>query len=76
MDLALGAGRLDEEPASCGVMVIGNTHRYPSVLAKMAAAVDRIAHGRLSFGIGIGGMNGTTAPTASPSLQQVSVCAV
>jgi F420-dependent oxidoreductase-like protein len=37
-----------------GVMVTGNTYRHPAVLAKMAATVDRIAHGRLNFGIGTG----------------------
>ncbi|HEU5374402.1 MAG TPA: TIGR03560 family F420-dependent LLM class oxidoreductase [Ktedonobacteraceae bacterium] len=37
-----------------GVMVTGNTYRHPAVLAKMAATVDIIAHGRLNFGIGTG----------------------
>ncbi len=37
-----------------GVMVTSNTYRYPAVLAKMAATVDIIAHGRLNFGIGTG----------------------
>ncbi len=37
-----------------GVMVTGNTYRHPAVLAKMAATVDVIAHGRLNFGIGTG----------------------
>jgi F420-dependent oxidoreductase-like protein len=37
-----------------GVMVTGNTYRHPAVLAKMAATVDSIAHGRLNFGIGTG----------------------
>src|SRR5262245_49712625 len=37
-----------------GVMVSGNTYRHPAVLAKMAATVDRIARGRLNFGLGTG----------------------
>lgn len=37
-----------------GVMVTGNTYRHPAVLAKMAATVDVIAHGRLNFGLGVG----------------------
>jgi F420-dependent oxidoreductase-like protein len=37
-----------------GVMVSGNTYRHPAVLAKMAATVDVIAHGRLNFGLGTG----------------------
>src|SRR5262245_21642837 len=37
-----------------GVMVSGNTYRHPAVLAKMAATVDVLAHGRLNFGIGTG----------------------
>jgi len=37
-----------------GVMVTSNTYRYPAVLAKMAATIDIIAHGRLNFGIGAG----------------------
>jgi F420-dependent oxidoreductase-like protein len=37
-----------------GVMVTDNTYRHPAVLAKMAATVDVISHGRLNFGIGTG----------------------
>lgn len=37
-----------------GVMVTGNTYRHPAVLAKMAANVDIITHGRLNFGLGTG----------------------
>jgi alkanesulfonate monooxygenase SsuD/methylene tetrahydromethanopterin reductase-like flavin-dependent oxidoreductase (luciferase family) len=33
-------------------MVTGVTYRHPAVLAKMAATVDVITHGRLEFGIG------------------------
>lgn len=38
-----------------GVVVTSNRIRPPAVLAKMAATVDRISHGRLVFGIGAGG---------------------
>ena len=37
-----------------GVMVTDNTYRHPAVLAKIAATVDVISHGRLNFGIGTG----------------------
>ncbi|MGH2535406.1 MAG: LLM class F420-dependent oxidoreductase [Thermomicrobiales bacterium] len=37
-----------------GLMVTGNTYRHPAVLAKIAATVDVISHGRLDFGIGAG----------------------
>lgn len=37
-----------------GVMVTDNTYRHPAILAKMAATVDVISHGRLNFGIGTG----------------------
>ncbi|HET8841188.1 MAG TPA: TIGR03560 family F420-dependent LLM class oxidoreductase [Ktedonobacteraceae bacterium] len=37
-----------------GVMVTDNTYRHPAVLAKMAATIDVISHGRLNFGIGTG----------------------
>ncbi|GHO83122.1 TIGR03560 family F420-dependent LLM class oxidoreductase [Dictyobacter formicarum] len=37
-----------------GVMVTDNTYRHPAILAKMAATIDIIAHGRLNFGIGTG----------------------
>ncbi|MCC6178069.1 MAG: LLM class F420-dependent oxidoreductase [Chloroflexi bacterium] len=37
-----------------GLMVTGNTYRHPAVLAKIAATVDEISHGRLDFGIGAG----------------------
>lgn len=37
-----------------GLMVTGNTYRHPAVLAKIAATLDQISHGRLDFGIGAG----------------------
>jgi alkanesulfonate monooxygenase SsuD/methylene tetrahydromethanopterin reductase-like flavin-dependent oxidoreductase (luciferase family) len=37
-----------------GVMVTDNRLRLPTLLAKMAAAVDIISEGRLVFGIGVG----------------------
>jgi len=37
-----------------GIMVMSNTYRNPAVLAKMAATLDVITHGRLDFGLGAG----------------------
>lgn len=37
-----------------GVMVAGNTHRHPAILAKMIATVDQVSAGRLEVGIGTG----------------------
>jgi len=37
-----------------GTNVVCNSHRYPSVLAKMAATLDVISGGRLDLGIGAG----------------------
>lgn len=37
-----------------GAMVCGNNYRHPAVLAKMAATLDHITHGRAILGIGAG----------------------
>ncbi len=51
---ALSALAMATERIRLGVMVTGNTYRHPAVLAKTAATVDIISHGRLIFGIGGG----------------------
>ncbi len=53
MDHSICSGRRDQE-IRLGVLVTCNSYRHPTVLAKMAATVDRISGGRLEFGIGAG----------------------
>jgi alkanesulfonate monooxygenase SsuD/methylene tetrahydromethanopterin reductase-like flavin-dependent oxidoreductase (luciferase family) len=38
----------------CGIMVAGNTFRYPGVLAKIAVTLDHVSGGRLELGMGSG----------------------
>lgn len=44
-----------------GLLVTSNRLRLPAVLAKIATTVDVISHGRLDFGIGVGGIPGPLA---------------
>jgi len=50
----LAALAAETERVRVGIMVSSNTFRHPVLLAKEAATVDRISHGRLDFGIGAG----------------------
>lgn len=42
------------ERVRLGVLVTGNTHRHPAVLANMAATLDVASKGRLDIGLGAG----------------------
>lgn len=50
----LAALALETERAKIGVMVYGNTHRHPSMLAKEIATIDHLSDGRAVLGIGAG----------------------
>ncbi len=50
----LAALALKTTKIQIGVLVYGNTHRHPAVLAKEMVTVDHISEGRLIFGIGSG----------------------
>lgn len=60
-----------------GTLVLCNSYRHPSLLAKMAATLDVISEGRLEFGIGAGWQKkeylayGFPFPSASVRIQQL-----
>jgi F420-dependent oxidoreductase-like protein len=45
---------LKTEAIRIGVLVYGNTHRHPAILAKEMVTVDHISGGRVTLGIGTG----------------------
>lgn len=47
-------------------MVLANPYRHPAVLAKMAATLDVISGGRITFGIGAGGSGSDTRASGLP----------
>jgi F420-dependent oxidoreductase-like protein len=65
-----------------GVLVTGNSYRFPPVLAKIAATVDVICNGRLEFGIGAGWYQteyeayGIPFPTAGIRIEQLAEAVV
>lgn len=50
----LAALARETERASIGVMVYGNTHRHPAMLAKEIVTIDHVSSGRAILGIGAG----------------------
>jgi len=50
----LSALAMTTDRVRIGVLVSCNTFRHPSLLAKQAATVDHISHGRLEVGLGTG----------------------
>jgi F420-dependent oxidoreductase-like protein len=50
----LGALALKTSRIKMGVLVYGNTHRHPAILAKEIVTVDHISDGRAILGIGTG----------------------
>jgi alkanesulfonate monooxygenase SsuD/methylene tetrahydromethanopterin reductase-like flavin-dependent oxidoreductase (luciferase family) len=50
----LAALATETEWFQIGMLVTGNTYRHPVVVARIAATVDAISHGRLDFGVGAG----------------------
>ena len=60
-----------------GTMVIGNSYRLPSMLAKITSTIDNVSNGRLEFGIGAGWFEpeydayGYPYPKASTRIEQL-----
>jgi alkanesulfonate monooxygenase SsuD/methylene tetrahydromethanopterin reductase-like flavin-dependent oxidoreductase (luciferase family) len=50
----LSALALKTSKIRIGVLVYGNTHRHPAILAKEMVTIDHVSEGRLTLGIGSG----------------------
>lgn len=50
----LAALAIETEKPKIGVMVYGNTHRHPAILAKEIVTIDHLSEGRAVLGIGAG----------------------
>lgn len=66
----------DTKHIRIGQIVTCNSYRNPALLAKMASTVDALSHGRLTVGIGRGGINRSIMHMAIDTLIQANVCAI
>jgi alkanesulfonate monooxygenase SsuD/methylene tetrahydromethanopterin reductase-like flavin-dependent oxidoreductase (luciferase family) len=68
--VALAAAASATNMIRIGTLVLNNDLRHPDLLAREAAALDRLTGGRLELGLGAGWQRSSTSSSASRSSEE------